>query len=93
MKLKSSNFIQKELIGLNITICESKDPTLIGLEGKIVDETQNMLIILTKKNKTKKIVKENSTFKFRISDEKNVKIAGKLLKGRPEERMKKFLKR
>ena len=93
MKLKLSNFIQKELIGLNVTICDSTDPTLIGIEGKIIDETQKMFTILTEKNKQKKIVKENSTFKFQISEEKNVIIAGKILKGRPEDRMKKFLKR
>ena len=93
MKLKFRNFIQDELIGLNLIVYESKDPTLIGVEGKIIDETQNTFEIQTNENKIKRIIKEICRFKFRISEDKSVIINGKILKGRPEDRLKKFLKR
>ena len=93
MKLQIRNFVQDELIGLNVTIHESKDPNLVGMIGKIIDETHNMFVIQTKDNKIKKIVKEISKFKFKVSEEKSVIINGKILKGRPEDRLKKFLKK
>ena len=93
LKLQLKNIVQDELIGLNVTIIESTDPNLVGIKGKIIDETQNMFLIQTKEMKIKKIVKEISKFKFRISEEKSVIINGKILKGRPEDRLKKFLKK
>jgi len=93
LKLQVRNIVQDELIGLEITIIESTDPSIVGINGKIIDETHNMFVIQTKEMKIKSIVKEISKFKFRISEEKSVIINGKILKGRPEDRLKKFLKR
>ncbi|NHI93118.1 MAG: ribonuclease P protein subunit [Candidatus Lokiarchaeota archaeon] len=92
LKLKLRNFVQDELIGINVTVVESKDPNLVGIEGKIIDETQNMLIIETENSKIKNIVKEITKFKFKISEQKSVIVNGKIIKGRPEDRIKKFLK-
>ena len=39
--------IKEELIGLNAKIIDSKNPQNINIEGRIVDETKNMIIIET----------------------------------------------
>lgn len=38
-----------DIIGENVKIIKSKDPTLIGIEGKVVNETKNMITILNNK--------------------------------------------
>ena len=71
-----------ELIGSVIEIIGSKNKTLIGIKGKIIDETKNTLTI---KNKTsKKVLKSHITFKI---DGKIVE--GKDITKRPEDRIKK----
>jgi|TARA_Y100000310_G_scaffold327640_1_gene394318 ribonuclease P protein subunit POP4 len=73
---------KKELIGSIIEIIGSKNKTLIGIKGKIIDETKNTLTI---KNKTsKKVLKSHITFKI---DGKIVE--GKDITKRPEDRIKK----
>ena len=76
------NLVRKELIGLSIKIVDSKNKTNIGLEGKVVDETKNLLIIKSK-GKMKKILKKDV-----IIEISGIKIDGKKLVSRPEERLK-----
>ncbi len=83
------NLIWHELIGLQIEIIENKNEQLVGLKGKIIDETKNMIIIKSKEGE-KKIIKKDSKFKIRI-DEKNILVDGSLIVGRPEKRTKKKL--
>ena len=56
------------------------------LEGKIIDETKNTFVIQTA-NGRKRLVKARYVFEFAV-DEKQVRIDGKLLEKRPEERIK-----
>lgn len=72
-----------ELIGSSIEIVDSKNETLIGLKGKVIDETKNMLELQEGK-KTRKILKSQITFK--INDET---VQGKNITKRPEDRIKK----
>ncbi|MFC1801118.1 ribonuclease P protein subunit [Nanoarchaeota archaeon] len=67
-----------ELIGKTIKITDSKNPSEIGIEGKITDETKNLLIM-----ENKKFFKKNITIKLN-----NQIIEGKKLLKRPEERIK-----
>ena len=69
--------LKGELIGLNIKVLGTK------IEGSIVDETKNMLII-EHNHKKKKIIKNSNVFDFN-----GIKIDGKTLVGRAEERIKK----
>jgi len=57
------NKLKQEYIGLDITIIESKNKSLIGLKGKIIDETKNTFKIKTT-NGTKMVLKNISTFKI-----------------------------
>ena len=40
-----------DLIGKNVTISESKNKEIVGINGKIIMETKNMIIINTKNGK------------------------------------------
>ena len=40
-----------DLIGKNVTISESKNKEIVGINGKIIMETKNMIILDTKNGK------------------------------------------
>ncbi len=92
MKLTPNNIIHHELIGLDARVVESTNMSLVGIEGKIIDETKNMLIIETCE-KERRIPKSCSSFVFTVSNSK-VKVDGKLLLSQPENRIQtKFRKK
>ncbi len=86
------DIVCREFVGTEAEVSESSHEGYIGLSGRIVDETRNTLTI-SKAGKTKRIVKENAVFRFTYSDGTIVQIDGKLLIGRPEDRLKKTIKR
>ena len=61
--MNKKRFVKAELIGLTIEITNSKNKSLMGLKGKIIDETKNMLTI-EKNNIIKRIIKNQSTLYF-----------------------------
>lgn len=75
-----------ELIGLEIEISDSKNRSLIGLRGKIIDETKNMLKIKTSKG-TKKVVKNQVKMIIRFQDKK-IELEGSGIIGRADDRIK-----
>ncbi len=85
--MRPSDIIRHELIGLNAEIVEAKNKSLVGLKGKIIDETKNLLIIQSKKGE-KKVLKDQVTLKLKMKDKK-FQLEGKLLVGKPEDRLKK----
>ncbi len=78
-----------ELIGLEVEIVESKNKNLIGVKGKIIDETKNMITI--EGDKTRKIMKSQVMMKMNIGNRK-YEVDGRILVGRPEDRIKKLRK-
>lgn len=78
------NIKKTEIIGREIKIINSKNETLIGIKGKIINETKNTLTIKTDE-KTKKLIKEQIT--FTIND---TIIKGKEITYRPEDRIKRI---
>ena len=46
-----------ELIGSIIEVIESKNKYLIGIKGKVIDETRNMIIIQDQNNEIKKLIR------------------------------------
>ncbi|BDC35385.1 MAG: ribonuclease P protein component 1 [Candidatus Methanoliparum thermophilum] len=93
MRLKPNNIQYHELIGLDVQIKDSVNPYLIGLSGKVIDETKN-LFILQKDASIKKIPKIGTKFVFKnpkCNESWNeILIDGALLLGRPEDRIKKM---
>jgi ribonuclease P protein subunit POP4 len=83
------NILQRELIGLEALVVNSSDPNLIGVSGRIIDETRGTLVIKGKKEKTYIIPKDTSIFKIISADGKEVEVDGIKLVARPEDRIKK----
>ncbi|MBD3155058.1 MAG: ribonuclease P protein subunit [Candidatus Aenigmarchaeota archaeon] len=84
------NLVRHELIGLEVEIKESANPSQIGIKGKVMDETYSTLKIEVDKGE-KIIVKENTVFIFTIPDGTKVQVDGNMIIGRPEDRIKKKL--
>ena len=86
MKHRKKDIRRHELIGLPVLITKSSNPTLVGVEGEVVDETRNTLKIRTTTG-VKQVLKNICTFDF-----KGVQIDGNDILGRPENRLKKVKK-
>ena len=84
--------VQQEFIGLNAEVVKSSNPTHVGISGKVVDETRNVLVLLHQ-NEKKSIIKNVAVFDFTMPDGAVVEIDGKVIVGRPEDRIKKRLRR
>jgi len=91
MKITPHNLIYHELIGLNVRVAQSTNPSQEGITGLVVGETKNTLVIETGRGE-KQIQKMHNTFHFNIEDQV-VSVAGSLLVARPENRIKKKSKR
>ena len=86
------NIHRHELIGLKVKVSESSCKSHIGLSGKVIDETRNMIVIQSK-DKTRRLPKNTSEFEFELPDGHVVEVNGKNLIGRPEDRIKKVLRK
>jgi ribonuclease P protein subunit POP4 len=83
------NIFRHELIGLNVEIIESSNSELVGLNGKVVDETRNTIRVKLRGGRETLIAKNIAIFHFLTPDGKKVEIDGKILVSRPEDRIKK----
>jgi ribonuclease P protein subunit POP4 len=92
MPILLKNVLKHELIGLKAKVTKSQNPSLIGVEGTIIDETKNTLVIL--ENDVKKIVpKEVAVLRLELTDGTLIEVDGKEIVGRSEERLKKRIRR
>lgn len=82
------NLVRHELIGLKAKVVDSSNPKNVGIKGRIVDETRNILVIEKTDGKEVKLVKEENVFVFDLGGER-ISVDGKILVGRPEDRIKK----
>jgi len=85
------NILRHELIGLWCKVVNASNKSQIGIEGKIVDETQKTIVLETK-NGLKRIQKKGSTFRLKL-DKCWVEILGDDILARPEDRIKKKFKK
>ncbi|MDK2789781.1 MAG: ribonuclease protein subunit [Methanothermococcus sp.] len=88
------NIIRHELIGLDVEIVKSTNPSLIGTKGRVIDETRNTLVVEKSNGKEIVIPKDIATFRFKLKNDELIKVDvnGKLLIGRPEDRLKRKIK-
>jgi ribonuclease P protein subunit POP4 len=84
------NILQNEIIGLEAEVLSDSNPKNIRIRGKVIDETMKTLVI--RGTGTWRIAKKDAVFKF-LLDGVAVKVEGKALMGRPEDRVKKQNKR
>lgn len=96
MPVGPKNIILHELVGLKARVINAPDPSLIGLEGRVVDETMNTLLLETEKGE-KRVPKRYTTFLFQLPDGRWTEVKGEEILYRPVERTKraykKYLKR
>jgi ribonuclease P protein subunit POP4 len=90
--MKDLAIVQGEFIGLNAKVVKANNASNVSVSGPVVDETRSTLVI-RHKNDDKVIVKETAVFQFRLQDGTVVEIEGKAILGRPEDRVKKRLRR
>ncbi len=88
--IKPENIVRHELIGLRVKVYKARNRCLEGIEGIVVDETKNMLIVETKKGE-KMIPKKGTIFHFYLND-KVVEVDGDVIAFRPEDRIKRKVK-
>ena len=90
MKIIPQEVAGCELIGTKIRVVDATNKSLIGLEGKVIDETRNTILIESE-HKEVILIKEQITIEFKYKNQK-VRVNGKILVARPEDRLKLKLK-
>jgi ribonuclease P protein subunit POP4 len=86
MKVTAS-VVQHEFIGLDVKVVKSSNPAVVGIAGRVVDETRKTFTVIHD-GKRKVIIKDTSVFEFVLLDGIVVEIDGKVICGRPEDRVK-----
>ncbi|NWG10361.1 ribonuclease P protein subunit [Candidatus Bathyarchaeota archaeon] len=86
------DIIRHEFINIETKVCRKPQASYAKISGKIIDETRNTFVILHK-GKKKTIIKDLAIFQFKFSDGTIAEIDGKLLVGRPEDRLKRHVRR
>ena len=79
------NITSHEFIGLHTEITQSTNPQIVGLNGRIINETKSMFTINTEKG-VKLIAKSQNSWKFSIED-KDVVVDGTKIAKRPFDRI------
>jgi ribonuclease P protein subunit POP4 len=86
------DLVLHELIGLEVRVASSTNKQLEGLSGKVIDESRNMLKVETPGGE-KSLAKQDCVFSFHLPSGEWVKVQGSLLLARPEDRIKKKLRK
>lgn len=92
MIVSPQNIVRHELIGLSVEVRESTNPSLLGIDGRVVDETKKTLLIETRKGE-KRVPKSIARFQFILPDGQKVLVSGSILHSQPENRMNKKIKK
>lgn len=83
------NILRHELVGLEVEIIHSLHGDLIGIKGRVVNETRNTLTIEDGEGTEKIIPKGSTTFEFTLPDGVTIELKGEIIVSRPEDRIKK----
>ena len=83
--ITADNITSHEFIGLDTEIVQSTNPQVIGLNGRIINETKSMFTINTK-NGIKSIAKYTNDWKFSIQN-KDIIVDGSKIAKRPFDRI------
>lgn len=67
-------------------------PGIVGLEGRIVDETRNTFILETVR-KVLRIPKKNASLTFTLPDGQKARVSGSVLISQPENRINKRMQK
>ncbi len=92
MIISPGNLVRHELIGLPVEVVESRNPSLVGISGRVVDESRNTFLIETRCG-DKRVPKSCNCFIFTLSQGLKVKAEGSVLVSQPENRINKRIRR
>ncbi len=84
--------INDEFIGTWAEVAKSTNPSCRGTCGTVTDETKNTFT-LADSSRSRILAKRDNVFRFTFPDRTVVSIEGQLLVGRPEDRLKKHVRR
>jgi len=79
------NITSHEFIGLDTEITQSTNPQVVGLNGRIINETKSMFTINTEKG-SKSIAKSTNNWKFSIKGQ-DIVVDGSKIAKRPFDRI------
>jgi len=83
--ITADNITSHEFIGLNTKIVKSTNPQVIGLNGRVLNETKSMFTINTDKG-IKSIAKHTNSWEFSINN-KDIVVEGSKITKRPFDRL------
>ncbi len=83
----------KRIIGRKVLVNYALDPNVKGLEGIVLTETRNTIVIKTRSGRVKRILKKGVLLTIYVSRNKKISVPGYMMIGRPEERVKKAYSR
>ncbi|MGI0100116.1 MAG: ribonuclease P protein component 1 [Candidatus Micrarchaeaceae archaeon] len=84
------NIVLHELIGLHAEVIDCRDLSQVGIEGRVINETKNLLYLRHGSN-TSKVVKKICMFRFTHGNDSFI-VKGEEINFRPYERTEKALK-
>ena len=82
--ITQQNVARHELVGLTARVVDSADPSLVGIEGRVVEETAHTLVVDAGEGE-KTVPKPYTTFEFELPDA-TVRVEGDAIDARPAER-------
>ncbi|MGC8669787.1 MAG: ribonuclease P protein component 1 [Candidatus Micrarchaeia archaeon] len=89
----NKNIVLHELAGLHVKILNSPDKFRKGVQGIVIDETKNLLIIRTEDKGIQKVPKDKSTFLLKPEGfKKGFVVRGEEIMFRSYERTEKAFK-
>lgn len=87
MTITPFNITKNEFIGLDVRISKSHNKQLVGMRGRIIDETRNTLV-LRRGSKITHIPKDIVRLHMSIPFGKMIEVDGRSIVARPEDRIK-----
>ncbi|WP_433623601.1 ribonuclease P protein component 1 [Halomicrococcus sp. NG-SE-24] len=68
MALTPETLPKHELVGLHVRVVSATNPDLVGIEGRVVDETMRTLSVESA-SRVRQVQKRGTKFEFRLTDE------------------------
>lgn len=94
MPIDARTLVRHELIGLKVKVVKSANSSQVGAEGTVTDETRQTLTIeVGKRRLERSFAKDQCIFLFILPGGERVRVDGKILVARPEDRVKKKLRK
>ena len=82
----TKNLHKHELVGLRLRVVRASDGGLVGMEGTVVDETRETLVIEGETRRT--LPKRGTAFEFTLDEGSHQVLEGDAIAFRPEDRIK-----